>query len=116
MKKILDFIIIFLLIFLIISLFNKQDNKIAETQVSNVIIKTLEKSYTVPSGIKLEVENKTTKDLEIDVCKDLQVKYIQTDTIIQFDEKFCKDNIITIKSGLKSEIDYSSVYKDFKEK
>lgn len=116
MKKILDFIIIFLLLFLIISLFNRGEKDTVETEKSSIVFEVLETSYTVPAWIKLEIENKTEKDLEIDVCNDLQVKYIQSDALLEFDDNFCDNNIVTIKKWSKSEIDYSSVYENFKEK
>lgn len=116
MKKILDFIIIFLLVFLIMQYINwnnKTENKIVE---SSVILKTVKNSYSVPAWIKLEVENKTKKDLKIDVCKDLKIKYTNTDSFVKLPETFCKDNIVNIKSGKKTNIDYSSIYENFKEK
>lgn len=116
MKKILDFIIIFLLVFLIIWLFNNNEEKNTKVVESSVVLKALKSSYAVPAWVKLEVENKTENDLKIDVCKDLKVKYIQTDSFVKFDDSFCKNNIITIKSWIKSEIDYSSVYEKFKDK
>ena len=116
MKKILDLIIIFLLVFLIISLFNKEDTNKIESEKTSIIFKAVEKSYKVPAWVNLLVENKTSNDLNINVCDDLQVKYIQTDSILKFDDNFCNDNIVTIKSWLSWNIDYSSVYEDFKEK
>jgi len=117
MKKILDFIIIFLLVFLIMQYIdsnNKQENnKVLESPVT---ISSITDSYTVPAWIKIEVENKTKKDINIDVCKDLKIKYIQTDSFIKLSESFCDKNIIKIKSWEKSEIDYSGVYEDFKAK
>ena len=115
MKKILDFIIIFLLVYLIIWLFNnnEQETKIIE---STVTIESIDNSYTVPAWIKVEVENKTSNDIEIDVCNDLNVKYIQTDSFLELPEPFCNDNIISVKSWETWEIDYSSVYEDFKDK
>jgi len=115
MKKILDFIIIFLLVFLIMWLFNKQDEtkKIVE---SSVVLKTVNDSYSVPAWVKLDIENKTKNDIKVDVCYDLKIKYIDTDSFVKLPESFCKNNIVNIKSWEKSEIDYSSVYTDFKEK
>ena len=115
MKKILDFIIIFLLIFLIVSLFkdDKQDVQIVESAIT---LKAVSDSYTVPAWIKLEVENKTKNDIEIDVCNDFKVKYIQTDSFIEFGEELCNNNLVSIKSWEKTEVDYSGVYEDFKEK
>jgi Tfp pilus assembly protein PilZ len=57
MKKILDFIIIFLLVFLILNLFN--NDKKQQIVANSVIFKTIKNSYTVPAGIKLNIENKT---------------------------------------------------------
>ena len=74
MKKILDFIIIFLLVFLIMQFINN-DDKQENTKIieSSVTIKALTDSYTVPAWIKVEVENKTKEDINVDVCKDLKI-------------------------------------------
>jgi hypothetical protein len=57
MKKILDFIIIFLLVFLILNFFN--NHKKQQIIANSIILKTVKDSYTVPAGIKLNIENKT---------------------------------------------------------
>lgn len=113
MKKILDFIIIFLLVFLIIWLFNKNEEttKIVE---SNILFKSINDSYTVPAWVKLEIENRTASWITLNTCDNILIKYSTLDKILDIDKSFCKD--VIIKSGDKSEIDYSSLYEDFKEK
>ncbi len=115
MKKILDIIIIFLLIFLIISLFNNESSNERKNDF-NIVFKTSKTSYNVPAWVKLEIENKTDEKLKIDICRDLEIKYIQTDSILKFDENFCNWNILEINPDMKSEVDYSSVYEEFKQK
>ena len=116
MKKILDFIIIFLLVFLIMQYINWNGKQATKNIENTIILKTIKNSYSVPAWIKLEIENKTKKDLKIEICKDLKIKYINTDTFIDLPEKFCKNNILDIKSWTKKEVDYSSVYEKFKSK
>ena len=115
MKKILDFIIIFLLVFLIIWLFNndEQETKIIE---STVTLSSVDNSYTVPAWIKVNIENKTSTGIKVDVCNDLSIKYIQTDSFLKFNDDFCNNNIISVKSWETWEIDYSAIYEDFKDK
>jgi len=114
MKKILDFIIIFLLVFLIMNIWNSPEQK--QVVNSSVILKTEKSDYTVPAWVKLNIDNKTDKDLKIDVCKDIKIKYIQADKTLDLPETFCKNNIVNIKSFEKKDIDYSGVYELFKEK
>ena len=115
MKKILDFIIIFLLVFLIMNIWNNKEEK--QVNVENaVVLKTLKEDYTVPAWVKLSIDNKTDKDLKIDVCKDIKIKYIQADKTLELPESFCKNNFVDIKSFEKKDIDYSKVYELFKDK
>jgi len=116
MKKILEIMIIFWISFWLLSFINNDDKTKVNTVDQNIIFKSLEKGYTVPAWIKILVENKTSKNIEIDICNDISIRYMQTDSILKLNDDFCDKNILVVEPMKKWEIDYSSVYLSFKDK
>jgi len=106
MKKIIDFIIIFLLVFLIVGIFNKKEEKPIVNQT--VVLKTDKTSYSIPPSIKLNISNFTNKDIKINTCKDIKLKWNSWE--ISFSgSSICKN--IDIKTGKTVNINYASEYK-----
>lgn len=106
MKKILDFIIIFLLVFLIMNLFN--DDKQVE-QKQEIVVSSLDSSYTIPASIKIDVENNRDLPLDFNTCDNFKINSAWN--YISMDESFCKD--INLKASEKIELDFSSQYSKF---
>ncbi len=114
MKKILDFIIIFLLVFLAVSFFSNNQEQNTKVIESWVILKAISNSYTVPAWVELQIKNNTKETIKVDICKDLTIKHIQTDSYLNLPESFCKNNIVEIKPTKVFIVDYSSIYEYFK--
>ena len=106
MKKILDFIIIFLLVFLIINLFN-EDKEVEQKQ--EIVISSIDNSYTIPASVKLLIENNRNEELTFNTCESFKIN--NSGNYVSLDESFCKD--ITLKDGEKIEIDFSAEYDKF---
>ncbi len=108
--KILDYILIFLLAFLIISFFQEKPEEKQIIKKSNVIVNTVDSSYTVPAAIKLNIENNTDKILKINTCDDISISYNSQPKKIN-DKSFCKD--LVIKANSKEIVSYVKNYNIF---
>ncbi|MDD3646804.1 MAG: YidC/Oxa1 family membrane protein insertase [Candidatus Gracilibacteria bacterium] len=106
MKKILDIVIIFLLVYLIINLFNT-DTSIEPKQ--EIVVNSIEKEYTIPASVKIEVENNRTEELKFNTCSDFNLR-VSGNNITPSDS-FCSD--VTLDAGESYVIDYSGVYDKF---
>lgn len=111
MKKFLDILLIALLITLIFSFFTNK--KATETLNGSIAFQVSDTSYTIPASVKLNISNNSTGSLVMNSCSDISVNYPGRENI-SMDEEFCND--ITVASGEKYTIDYSSQYDKFLEK
>ncbi|MCP4523363.1 MAG: YidC/Oxa1 family membrane protein insertase [Candidatus Gracilibacteria bacterium] len=107
MKKFLDIFILSLLIALILNLFFGTTPEKKEVLTGNILFETLEKSYTIPAGVQLQITNSSTGSLLVNTCDDITLNHLGSN--VQFSEGFCKD--ITIASGEKTVIEYLDEYK-----
>ena len=73
--KILDYILIFILAFLLISFFQDKSVEKQVVQKTGVSINTETSDYTVPTLIKLNIENNTKETLKINTCDDIAISY-----------------------------------------
>jgi hypothetical protein len=89
MKKYLDILLFTALFFLLFSYFSERNTPPKE----GVIFSSVERSYTVPAGIQLQIENNTQTGFSLNTCRDISIR--QDGKLIELPSEVCEDLILS---------------------
>jgi YidC/Oxa1 family membrane protein insertase len=107
MKKYLDILLFTALFFLLFSYFSERNTPPKE----GVIFSSVERSYTVPAGIQLQIENNTQTWFSLNTCRDISIR--QDGKLIELSSEVCEDLILS--QWQTQQVDFSRQYELFQE-
>ena len=108
MKKYLDILIFTLLFFLLFSYFSGKQEQQEQRGVS---FELSQKSYTVPAGVMINIQNSESEDLIFESCRDISVRF--QGEVLEFPQDLCQE--YRLETGEQAEINFSSYYTLFQE-
>ena len=89
MKKYLDIFLVSLLLLFTFQYFTGKDQTEQKQTLTGIQISTDARSYKVPAGIFLSIENDTSEKFDFNSCSDLQV--FHNGTLKTLPEGFCSE-------------------------
>ncbi len=108
MKKYLDILIFTLLFFLLFSYFS---GKQEQQEQKGVSFELSQKSYTIPAGVMINIQNSESEDLIFESCRDISVRF--QGEVLEFPQDLCQE--YRLETGEQAEINFSSYYTLFQE-
>lgn len=104
-KKLLDVLLFVGIFFIIFSFFQKEP---VAPVGGGIELTALEKKYSIPADIFLELKNTSSESVALNTCDNIQVRFLGGEL-----EKFLECSDMTIQAGETETFDFSPYYKKF---